>query len=123
MRHPKTLENCLIDNFQVSDYTESLVSSEMFITRGNMFDKIDWAFIVAEEGDWSIGYVPNVKNPKSGKINSGASIVSGFDLGQQTKGSLRARHLSEVHSLSRLIPTEGVSRRFKWLECVERSSV
>lgn len=60
-----------------------------------MFDKIDWAFIVAEEGDWSIGYVPNVMNTKSGKITSGTTIVSGFDLGQQSKKSLRALRLSQ----------------------------
>jgi hypothetical protein len=71
-----------------------------------MFDKIDWEFIVAEEGDWSIGYVPNVKNPKSGKINSGTTIVNGFDLGQQTKSSLLALHLSD-NLTNKLMPYVG----------------
>jgi hypothetical protein len=47
----------------------------LFVGRRHHVREIDWEFIVAEEGDWSIGYRPNVKNPKSGKINSGATIV------------------------------------------------
>lgn len=72
-----------------------------------MFEKIDWGFITAEEGDWSVGYVPNVKNPKSGKINSGTTIVTGFDLGQQTKASLRALNLSPGLT-DKLLPYVGL---------------
>lgn len=71
-----------------------------------MYDKVDWEFIVAEEGDWSIGYVPNVKNSKNGKINSGATIVNGFDLGQQTEKSLRALNLS-TNLTNKLLPYVG----------------
>lgn len=72
-----------------------------------MFDKIDWGFITAEEGDWSVGYVPNIKNPTTGKINSGTTIVNGFDLGQQTKGSLQALKLSPALT-DKLLPYVGL---------------
>lgn len=72
-----------------------------------MFDKIEWGFITAEEGDWSVGYVPNVKNPQSGKINSGTTIGTGFDLGQQTKASLRALNLSPQLT-DKLLPYVGL---------------
>ncbi len=96
-----------MDITMVHDYTRFIMSFDALPGGSIMFDKIDWGFITAEEGDWSVGYVPNVKNPKSGRINSGTTIVSGFDLGQQTKNSLLALNLSPALT-NKLLPYIGI---------------
>ena len=55
--------------------------------------RIDWAFIRGKEGDWSVGYVPNIKN-KRGVIRSGTTVLFGFDLGQHDLPELKSLHLS-----------------------------
>lgn len=55
--------------------------------------RIDWNFIRGREGDWSVGYVPNVQNRK-GVVKSGTTILFGFDLGQHDLPELRELHLS-----------------------------
>lgn len=58
-----------------------------------MAEQVDWSFIVGEEGDWGVGYVPNWRNAK-GRVTSGTTIISGFDLGQQNAKSIAALNLS-----------------------------
>lgn len=55
--------------------------------------RIDWNFIRGKEGDWSVGYVPNIKD-RRGVIKSGATILFGFDLGQHDLPELKELHLS-----------------------------
>jgi hypothetical protein len=55
--------------------------------------RIDWGFIRGQEGDWSVGYVPNVKN-RRGVVKSGTTILFGFDLGQHDLAELESLHLS-----------------------------
>lgn len=65
---------------------------------------VNWSFVVGEEGDWRIGYVPN--RAWKGRIVSGTTIVSGLDLGQQTPESLRKLRVSET-LLKKLLPFAG----------------
>jgi hypothetical protein len=58
-----------------------------------MAEQIDWSFNAGSEGDWGIGYVPNWRN-EEGRVTSGTTIVSGFDLGQQSAASIAALKLS-----------------------------
>lgn len=55
--------------------------------------RIDWNFIRGKEGDWSVGYVPNVKN-RQGVVKSGTTILFGFDLGQHDLPEIKELHLS-----------------------------
>lgn len=54
---------------------------------------IDWGFIRGQEGDWSVGYVPNVKN-RRGVVKSGTTILFGFDLGQHDPAELKSLNFS-----------------------------
>lgn len=58
-----------------------------------MIGLIDWHFVVGFEGDWSTGYVPNIRDDK-GRIRSGTSIVSGLDLGQHDEAYIRGLGVS-----------------------------
>ena len=60
-----------------------------------MVDLIDWRFVVGFEGDWSTGYVPNVRDDK-GRIRSGTTIVSGLDLGHHDAAYIRGLRLSQT---------------------------
>lgn len=55
--------------------------------------RINWAFIRGKEGDWSVGYVPNIEN-KRGVIRSGTTVLFGFDLGQHDLAELKSLHLT-----------------------------
>jgi hypothetical protein len=55
--------------------------------------RIDWNFIRGKEGDWSVGYVPNIKN-RRGVIKSGTTVLFGFDLGQHDLPELKELHLN-----------------------------
>ena len=55
--------------------------------------RIDWSFIRGKEGDWSVGYVPNIENER-GVIKSGTTVLFGFDLGQHDLAEIRQMHLS-----------------------------
>jgi hypothetical protein len=55
--------------------------------------RIDWDFIRGKEGDWSVGYVPNIKN-RRGVVKSGTTVLFGFDLGQHDLPELKELHLS-----------------------------
>jgi len=55
--------------------------------------RIDWEFIRGKEGDWSVGYVPNIKD-RRGLVRSGTTILFGFDLGQHDLPELKSLHLS-----------------------------
>ena len=50
---------------------------------------IDWEFIRGKEGDWSVGYVPNVEN-RRGLVKSGTTVLFGFDLGQHDLPELKS---------------------------------
>lgn len=56
--------------------------------------RIDWGFIRGQEGDWPIGYVPNVKNTR-GVIRSGTTVLFGYDLGQHDLRELKSLRLSQ----------------------------
>lgn len=68
--------------------------------------RIDWNFIRGKEGDWSIGYVPNIRN-RQGVVKSGTTILFGFDLGQHDLPELKQLHLSSRLEL-KLAPYLGV---------------
>jgi len=70
-----------------------------------MSELVDWRFVVGWEGNWSKGYVPNVKD-NQGRIRSGTTIISGLDLGHHDERYIRGLGLSPALT-EKLLPFVG----------------
>ena len=87
-----------------------------------MIGLVDWQFVVGFEGDWSTGYVPNIRDDK-GRIRSGTTIISGLDLGHHDEAYIRSLRVSSALT-EKLLPfvgmrqTAGSSRAWVW--CFKR---
>ncbi|MBR0850332.1 hypothetical protein JQ543_21490 [Bradyrhizobium diazoefficiens] len=57
-------------------------------------NNVDWKKINKQEGVWTVGYVPNIKN-SHGRIASGVTIANGFDIGTHTAAEINRLNISE----------------------------
>jgi hypothetical protein len=87
--------------------TKGAAMSETKETVDSLFlsKKVDWQFILDNEGNWQTGYVPNSPG-KGGALFSGVTILFGFDLGQQNAATIN--HLPISKELKeKLLPYVG----------------